>query len=313
MASTYMPAYKGYINDVPELWFKRRDGQTFHFDQLSDASVTPNVEYTEVNGGWSLYPVAYLPAASTMEMSFTSAQFSAELFAMANNGKFTANTQTEKMTLDISVAPGDFTKFQDPTSSNLKHNRYMFVEREFASLDDAPDALCLRGFDNGTGEGNTEILEGAYTTTRPEAAWYTANAGKVDAIKWSLEKLKETDEHYYLTIYLADPTVFTQTLEFYCEEELAAGTVYSIDIDNKQSAIGELIMKYPIYSNGDETSAASVKGYVIVDVYKCRATAMPGFDSSYKSGVTNGVTFSTMKPDNNVHGGAVYSIKYYNI
>ncbi len=59
MAGTYVSAFKGYITDVPELWFKRKfDGRIYHFDQLSTGNVSPQVNYNEVNGGWSLYPVA---------------------------------------------------------------------------------------------------------------------------------------------------------------------------------------------------------------------------------------------------------------
>jgi hypothetical protein len=47
--STYVPAFKGYITDVPEMWFKRCDGEVFHFDELTQASVTPNTQFTEVN------------------------------------------------------------------------------------------------------------------------------------------------------------------------------------------------------------------------------------------------------------------------
>lgn len=56
--ATYIPAYKGYVTDVPELWFKRNDGRIFHFDQLTAFNASPNVNFTEVNAGWSLYPVA---------------------------------------------------------------------------------------------------------------------------------------------------------------------------------------------------------------------------------------------------------------
>lgn len=49
MAVTYAKAFNGYVADVPKLWFKRCDGKIFYFDELTDASVTPSVEYTEVN------------------------------------------------------------------------------------------------------------------------------------------------------------------------------------------------------------------------------------------------------------------------
>ena len=86
--ATYIPSLKGYVTDVPEIWLKRKDDKVFHFDQLSSSNVSPDTQFTEVNGGWSLYPVAYLPGQSTMEMTFESAQFDADLFALASNTEF---------------------------------------------------------------------------------------------------------------------------------------------------------------------------------------------------------------------------------
>ena len=86
--ATYVAAYKGYIADVPQVWFKRCDGEVFHFDEITQASANPQTNFTEINAGWSLYPVAYLPGQSTMEISMTSGQFNAELFSMANKVNF---------------------------------------------------------------------------------------------------------------------------------------------------------------------------------------------------------------------------------
>ena len=86
--ATYVPSLKGYVTDVPEIWLKRADDKVFHFDQLSSSNVSPDTQFTEVTGGWSLYPVAYLPGQSTMEMTFESSQFDADLFALATNTEF---------------------------------------------------------------------------------------------------------------------------------------------------------------------------------------------------------------------------------
>ena len=86
--STYVPAWKGYIADVPQLWFKRCDGNVYHFDELTQASVQPDTNTIDINAGQSLYPVAYLPGQSTMTIDITSGQFDADLFAMANNTSF---------------------------------------------------------------------------------------------------------------------------------------------------------------------------------------------------------------------------------
>lgn len=83
---------------------------------------------------------------------------------------------------------------------------------------------------------------------------------------------------------------------------------HAIDVSNNKSAIGELIAKWPVYATGDEETVADVKGYVMMKVYKCRVTALPGFDTSYKSAATNQVSFATLDPKN--ADESVYSIAY---
>lgn len=56
--ATYIPKFHGYMADVPRVCLKRRDGKYFNYTKLTQASVTPQVNYTEVNAGWGLYPVA---------------------------------------------------------------------------------------------------------------------------------------------------------------------------------------------------------------------------------------------------------------
>ena len=69
---------------MPKVIFDRCDGKRFAFDELTAATVTPNIETTPINAGWSMYPVAVLPGQSSFEMTITSGQFDAELFSMAN-------------------------------------------------------------------------------------------------------------------------------------------------------------------------------------------------------------------------------------
>jgi len=78
-------------NYVEYCYVKRCDGRIFYFDELTNATVTPQVNYTEINAGWSLYPVAYLPGQSTFEMSITSGKFEADLFVMTNATEFSTN------------------------------------------------------------------------------------------------------------------------------------------------------------------------------------------------------------------------------
>lgn len=58
-------------------------------------------------------------------------------------------------------------------------------------------------------------------------------------------------------------------------------------IDNRSSAIGEAILVWPVYASSDDCSvSSSIIGYVVMKVFRCRVTAAPGFDSSYKSANT---------------------------
>lgn len=63
---------------------------------------------------------------------------------------------------------------------------------------------------------------------------------------------------------------------------------------NATTAKGELYAHYPISSSGDDCTETSVKGYVHLYMPKVRATALPGFGTSYKSNSTPSVTFSNM-------------------
>lgn len=64
--STYVKDFNGYIADVPKAYFTRcGDKRRFTFDKLTAATVTPNIQTTDINAGWSLFPVAQLPGQST--------------------------------------------------------------------------------------------------------------------------------------------------------------------------------------------------------------------------------------------------------
>lgn len=60
------------------------------------------------------------------------------------------------------------------------------------------------------------------------------------------------------------------------------------------TAKGTLYAHWPVYSSGSDCTNANKKGLLHICMRRCRATALPGFNSSYKSAGTNGVTFSAM-------------------
>lgn len=261
----YIPAYKGYVTDVPELWFKRNDGRIFHFDQLTAFNASPNVNFTEVNAGWSLYPVAYLPGQSTMEMQATSGQFNAELFAMANGQAF-----EEK---DFYVPFTETFEVDSSKAITLKHA---------GIVNDADHPITVEGMEAAVG-----------TSGALEAGFYKVGEIASDSCTVTFGDMTNDEGISYVDV------------TYYAKQ-----TVKEIDIDNKSTAVGELIAKWPVYSSGEEGNAGGVKGHLIMQVYKCRITQMPGFDTSYKSAATNSVTFSTVESRAHEHA---YSIAYYEL
>lgn len=106
--ATYIAAFQGYLADVPRVWFKTCNGKMYYYDELTQASFTPNVQYQEVNGGWSLFPVAYLPGSGTLDCSITCAKFAADMYEMANGATFVEDANaaipyTEYVTLSGST------------------------------------------------------------------------------------------------------------------------------------------------------------------------------------------------------------------
>lgn len=270
--ATYIPAYKGYVTDVPELWFKRNDGRIFHFDQLTAFNASPNVNFTEVNAGWSLYPVAYLPGQSTMEMQATSGQFNAEIFAMANGQNFTENGK-------YMIPFTEVVELKTGVTSYTIHTDAPIVNTEAYPV---------------SVEGMTAVES---STAVPAGSFYVATSTGDDT------------DGYDTVITVGDFSnkdgVATMDVTYYLEK-----AVKQIQIDNKTTAVGELIAKWPVYSSGEEGNAGGVKGHLIMQVYKCRITQMPGFDTSYKSAATNSVTFSTVESRAHEHA---YSIAYYEL
>lgn len=159
-------------------------------------------------------------------------------------------------------------------------------------------ATAGTGTESGTGSGS-----GTGTTVTVSGTNVHTTVGlEVDASQ------QDASTGVFLTrVKLADGSgikVGDEVVISYCYKEDAS----TIQVDNQQTFVGEAILRWPVYSSGEEIKAAGVKGYCYMHIYKCRCTAMPGFDTSYKSAVTNGITLSAMDPHRN--DGAIYSISF---
>lgn len=80
----YLEKYNGYLADVPNIEFVRCDGTVFAYDELNSASMTAGHNMITITGGQGNFPLAYIDTDSTLEFTFESAQFTLEIFEMAN-------------------------------------------------------------------------------------------------------------------------------------------------------------------------------------------------------------------------------------
>lgn len=167
----------------------------------------------------------YLPGQSTMEMSFESVQFDADLFAMANQQTFAADA--------------DYTTYRSEVCT---------VETgKTVTLDGTPISGSIRigALKDGTG-GELSVSDKVVTITDD-------NIAVGDEVEVSYEE--------------------------------AVTGANKIEVANNTSAVGELVAKWPVYATGDETTnvGGGVKGYVIMKIYKCRVTALPGLTDKLSS------------------------------
>ena len=390
MAMTYVPSLKGYVTDVPEIWLKRKDNKVFHFDQLSSSNVSPDTQFTEVNAGWSLYPVAYLPGQSTMEMTFESAQFDADLFALATNTEFKNETVEVWGSAIIEATEEGQHEFVIESEADLTNAK--FYINGFTQINVEKGALSKKGYfvavtpaqgDSPADKNWFEYVDGKYIATADAAVeagktyykfeemadaanentgytkvddvtnanpkqsgWYEVNdngeyvltedatpgSGKTyytknSADTYTADQDDKAGVHTVASFRVLDTVKDSSTGVYRTKiiltskdnsglakgDQLEVSYVYAkslatIQVDNQQTFVGEAILKWPVYASGEETKAAGVKGYMIMHIYKCRCTAMPGFDTSYKSTATNGITLSAM--DSHRQDGAIYSMSY---
>lgn len=60
------------------------------------------------------------------------------------------------------------------------------------------------------------------------------------------------------------------------------------------SSRGAAFMRWPLYAGSEDGAESAIKGYIQLEVPLCRVTALPGFDSSYKTASTQSITLSAM-------------------
>lgn len=85
------------------------------------------------------------------------------------------------------------------------------------------------------------------------------------------------------------------TIRVAYKREVANAEVVTV-LTSGTTAKGALTATWPVYSDGDDCTENAVKAYVHVYIPKVRVTALPGFDSSYKTAMTQSITFTALDP-----------------
>lgn len=274
--ASYIAAFNGYIADVPELWFKRCDGRIFHYDQLTSANMNIQQNTIDVNAGQDLFPVATLPGTSTCELTCTLGNFDTSLFELSEAVNFAENTSyeeyfTEKLAVD--AATHTVTLAKDASTYPVSSGS---ATETYYNVSIAGLTQVAKGGTVQTGQ-----FVCSSSTTGTIVTTITFFAGDVDG--------KEIEINY----------------------QAVNDKVKEIVVDNKASAIGTAVAKYPVYSSGEDCTVSGISGNVIVRIFRCRVTGHPTLGGQYKSAATYDITFSAIKNNSTDNKGKAYSIAYY--
>lgn len=90
------------------------------------------------------------------------------------------------------------------------------------------------------------------------------------------------------------------SITIFYDEKLEGTTTVAVR-DNVASASGSAEMRYRVYGSGEN---ASVIGYLIIQIYKAKVSAKPGFENSYGQSGTHSVTFTSLdagRQDHNMY------------
>lgn len=227
---------------MARLWYKRADGKRFYFPHATATSVTPSQESTPINGGWGLAPLAYINGQQTLEMVFTSAEFSMDMFSAANA---VDGVDATAMISEV--------KSYMVTANSIVIPYKTDVESIYINGLEKADAI-------GEGVFTVEVDEDMPSTT------ITFNEGEVE----------EGTE-----------------IEVFFDREVE--NVHTLNMTTSApSSRGSVTARWPLYAGSQDGAESAIKGYIQIEIPLCRVTALPGFDSSYKTASTQSVTFSAM-------------------
>lgn len=245
----YIEQCDGYIADNPNIDFERCDGEVFSYYEVNTANMSNTANVQTITGGQGSYPLAYIETDKALEITFSSSQFTLDMFAMANATK---------------VIEGDV--------GTLETKRYEVGSNQAITLpfEVQQGSVKIRGLTAGE-----SATAGTFTVKITPAASETAGS---TVITLAGDDVTEGD-----------------VIRVSYRRRVVGAHIVQVRTDST-TAKGALSAHWPVYSSGTDCTESSIKGLLHVYVPRVRATALPGFDNSYKSASTNSVTFAAIDP-----------------
>lgn len=170
--------------------------------------------------------------------------------------------------------------------------------------------------DYGTLETNRYDVASGLTLTIP----YECQTGSVK-IRGLTEDTTAAEGKFTVTITPAAANTAGSTVVTFDEDDAVVGDTVRVSYrrrvvggtkiivkTNSTTSKGALYAHWPVYSSGTDCTESAVKGWLHLYIPRCRVTALPGFDNSYKSASTNSVTFSAIDPKR--ADGKMYDLTY---
>ena len=247
--AVYIEKYDGYIADNPNIDFERCDGAVYSYYEVNTASMNNTSNSLTITGGQGSYPQAYIDTDKTFELTFSSSQFTLDMFAMANAAHITE---------------GDFGTLETKRF-DVQTGQKIVIPYECQT-----NSVKIRGLEEASA-----VAAGKFSVAITAAA-------------------ADADGKTEITLNEADATVGDTIRVSYRRRVVNASKV---TVTTKATtAKGALYAHWPVYSSGTDCTESSIKGWLHLYLPRCRVTALPGFDNSYKSASTNSITFAAIDP-----------------
>lgn len=181
-----------------------------------------------------------------------------------------------------------------------------FASSEFTmDMFEMANATLIETGDYGTREGDLFDVDSELKVTLP----FEVKAGSVKLVRpRGLEEATTLAAgKYTVTITASAAATAGNTVVAFNTGDVAVGDTVRVSYirrivngdrmnvtTNNRTAKGALWLHIPVYSSGESCVDSAIKGVVHIHYPRVRATALPGFDTSYKGASTNSVTFSAI-------------------